>query len=535
MAVRVIPATVNSSTNSKNSPELTDVAAYCRVSTELEEQGSSYEAQVAHYNSVIAENPDWRLAGIYADEGITGTSTRKREEFNRMIQDCLNGKIDLVLTKSISRFARNTVDCLENIRILKDIGIPVRFEKESIDTMDGRGELLITILASLAQQESASISQNVRMGINYMFQQGKPRVNCERFLGFTKQRGGQLEIVPDQADLVRRIYRDFLEGMTYNEIVNELNEEKIPTIAGGSQWFVSTIRSILTNEKYMGDLLLQKSYTVDFLTKKREKNNGKYPQYYVENAHPPIVPKEIFYRVQGEILRRSQEHGIVGNKKRTTMNMPLNRVITCGKCGSVYKRYTQGEKHIWRCRARYEQGKRCDAPPVDEKDVEQAVVDAFHKLPRYMETLIRMHERLLCGPLEKLTVQVNSLEIRKKELTEILKNGTADEVEAAEAELEQIEPEYIAAITEKAEHSLQEAQIYALLRLMDDQKEMKEQSDPACYIVHDFYERTKDKELNWPIEGYDPKLVRRFISQIVVFEDNIEVELKAGIKISCMC
>ena len=250
------------------------VAAYCRVSTDSDEQATSYEAQVEHYTEYIQKNPDWEFAGIYADDGISGTNTKKREEFNHMIDDCKTGNIDMIITKSISRFARHTLDCLKYIRQLKDRNIPVLFEKESINTMDAKGEVLITIMASLTQQESQSLSQNVKLGLQYRYQQGKVQINHNRFLGYTKDADGNLIIDPEQAEIVKRIYREYLEGLSMDKISAGLERDGILTGAGGKRWHTSTINKILRNEKYIGDALLQKTYTTDFLNKTRVKNNG---------------------------------------------------------------------------------------------------------------------------------------------------------------------------------------------------------------------------------------------------------------------
>ena len=229
------------------------MAAYCRVSTDADEQATSYEAQIEHYTDYINMNPAWEFAGSYADDGISGTNTKKREEFNRLIGDCMNGRIDMVVTKSISRFARNTLDCLNYIRKLKDKNIPVYFEKEGINTLDAKGEVLLTIMASLAQQESQSISQNVRLGLQYRYQQGKVQVCTNRFLGYDKDEDGKLIINPDQAEVVKRIYREFLEGKSYYAIGKGLTADGIKTAAGSEYWRASTLRKILRNEKYIGD------------------------------------------------------------------------------------------------------------------------------------------------------------------------------------------------------------------------------------------------------------------------------------------
>ena len=315
------------------------VAAYCRVSTDSEEQETSYEAQVTHYTEYIQKNPEWELAGIFADDGISGTNTKKRDEFNRMIDECMAGNIDMVITKSISRFARNTLDCLQYIRQLKDKNIPVYFEKEAINTLDAKGEVLITIMASLAQQESQSMSQNIKLGLQYRYQQGKVQVNHNRFLGYTKDDNGHLIIDPEQAEIVKRIYREYLEGSSMDKIAYGLMADGILTGAGKTKWHTSTINKILRNEKYMGDALLQKTYTTDFLTKKRIKNNGTVPQYYVEGDHEAIIPKELFMQVQAELVRRRVVHVSPTGKKRSfSCNHCFAQMVFCGDCGELYRR-----------------------------------------------------------------------------------------------------------------------------------------------------------------------------------------------------
>ena len=267
--VTMIPARrrVGNTVKEEEQPKLR-VAAYCRVSTDSDEQATSYEAQVEHYTEFIKKNPEWEFAGIFADDGISGTNTKKREEFNRMIEECMSGRIDMIITKSISRFARNTLDCLKFIRQLKEKNIPVYFEKENINTMDAKGEVLLTIMASLAQQESQSLSQNVKLGIQYRYQQGHVQVNHNRFLGYTKDANGHLIIEEEEAKVVRRIYREYLEGASLNGIGRGLEADGILTGAGKKRWRPETVQKILKNEKYMGDALLQKTYTVDFLSKK---------------------------------------------------------------------------------------------------------------------------------------------------------------------------------------------------------------------------------------------------------------------------
>ena len=265
------------------------VAAYARVSTEHEEQQTSYEAQVDYYTRKIKDRSDWQFVEVYTDKGITGTNTKKREGFNRMVRDALDGKIDLILTKSVSRFARNTVDTLTTIRKLKERGVAVFFEEQAINTMDGKGELLITIMSSIAQEESRSISDNVTWGKRKRFADGKISMGYKRFLGYEKGEDGLPKIVEEEAKVVRYIYREFLAGKTSAHIARALTQAGIPTPGGKAEWQPSTILSILQNEKYKGAALLQKSFTVDFLEKCMKVNEGEVPQYYIEHSHEPII------------------------------------------------------------------------------------------------------------------------------------------------------------------------------------------------------------------------------------------------------
>ena len=278
------------------------------------------------------------LTGIFADDGITDTNTKKRDEFNRMIDECMAGNIDMIIAKSISRFARNALDCLQYIRQLKDKNIPVYFEKESINTMDAKGEVLITIMASLAQQESQSMSQNIKLGLQYRYQQGKVQVNHNRFLGYTKDDNGLLIIDPEQAEIVRRIYREYLQGLSMDKIAAGLETDGILTGAGKTKWHTSTINKILRKEKYIGDALLQKTYTTDFLNKTRVKNNGTVPQY-VEGDHEPIIPKDIFLLVQEELVRRRVVHTSENGKRHCySCKHCFAQIVFCGECGEFYRR-----------------------------------------------------------------------------------------------------------------------------------------------------------------------------------------------------
>lgn len=355
------------------------VAAYARVSTDSEEQLSSYEAQVEFYTRYIKGNPGWEFVDVYTDEGISGTNIRKREGFNRMVNDALSGKIDLILTKSISRFARNTVDTLTTVRTLKDHKVEVYFEKENIYTLDTKGEVMLTIMGSLAQEESRSISENVTWGKRRSMEEGKFSLAYKCFLGYEKGEDGLPRIVEHEAEIIREIYQLFLGGSTVRSIADHLTAKDIPTPAGKKKWSVSTIMSILQNEKYKGDALLQKTYTADFLTKKVKKNCGEVPQYHIENSHPAIIDAETFDLVQKEIERRNP------HRYQLHRSSPLNAKIICGECGGFYGRKvwhsnSKYRKSVWQCNHKFDNESHCSTPNLNEYEIENAFVIAFNQM-----------------------------------------------------------------------------------------------------------------------------------------------------------
>ena len=378
--VTVIPATINPLTRlPKASVQLRRVAGYARVSTDSEEQLTSYEAQVDYYTRYIRSQADWEFVDVYTDEGISATNTKKRNGFNRMVQDALDGKIDLIVTKSVSRFARNTVDSLTTVRKLKDAGVEVYFEKENIWTLDSKGELLITIMSSLAQEESRSISENVTWGQRKRFADGKVSIPYGQFLGYRKGTDGLPEIVPEEAEIVRTIYRMCIEGKSTNAIAKHLTRQGISTPAGKQVWQRATVESILRNEKYKGAALLQKKFTVDFLQKKMKVNEGEVPQYYVEHSHEAIIDPEEWEKVQLELARRKN------GTRRTQCNSPFAGKIICGDCGEIFgsKVWHSNSKYrrtIWRCNAKYNSGEPCSTPHLYEEDLKQYFVTALSKL-----------------------------------------------------------------------------------------------------------------------------------------------------------
>ena len=329
------------------------------------------------YTQYIKRNPEWEFVKVYTDEGISGTNTKHRIGFNEMIADAMSGKIDLIVTKSVSRFARNTVDSLVTIRKLKEKGVEVYFEKENIYTFDGKGELLLTIMSSLAQAESRSISENVTWGQRKRFADGKVNLPYKQFLGYRKGADGFPEVVPEEAIVVHRIYTRFIEGLTPGAIAKELTADGIPTPSGKQCWQTSTVESILQNEKYKGAALLQKCFTVDFLTKKQKVNEGEVPQYYVEHSHEPIIAPEDFDKVQAEFVRRKQ-FGLQYSGK----SIFASRIV-CGDCGSFYgaKVWNSNNKYrrvVWQCNNKFKGGHRCGTPHLDEKTIKARFVDAFN-------------------------------------------------------------------------------------------------------------------------------------------------------------
>ena len=355
--VNYIAPKIKTETDAENSYRQIRVAAYCRVSTQMEEQLNSYEAQKTYYTQKIQDNPDWEMAGIYADEGISGTSLKKRAEFNKMITACKRGRIDFIITKSLSRFARNTVDCLDTVRLLKANGIGVYFEKENINTLTESSEFLVTLFSGFAQAESESLSKNVAWGKEKSAKAGNVHFQYKKMLGYRK---------------------------------GELDVDSVPTAQGVECWSPAIIHNILTNEKYIGDALLQKTYVTDCLSKKVRKNRGERTMYYVENNHPAIISRETFDLVRKEMTRRSSKRKVLQKSGKTELGKysgkyALTELLVCGECGSPYKRVTwarDGKKRIvWRCVSRLEFGtKYCHvSPTLDEGKLHHAILDAMNE------------------------------------------------------------------------------------------------------------------------------------------------------------
>lgn len=363
------------------------VCAYCRVSTDSLKQMESFETQVSYYESYIKSKTGWDYAGVFADEGISGTETGKRTEFNRMLKACELGKVDLIITKSISRFARNTTDCLEVVRYLKSFGVGVYFEKENINTLNADSEVILSILSSIAQDESRNISENVKWSIQKNFKKGEFKINTKRFLGYDMNDKGKIIVNKEEAEIVKKIYNRYLEGKSFKAIKLELEKDNIKTVLGNVLWSENTIKGILKNKKYYGDAILQKTITVSYLTKKKKKNKGQAPKYLIKCDHEPIVSKEDFLKVQDIMAKKALKYGnLFGDRDKYLQRYAFSGKIVCGNCGSVFKRRTWNSKLkskqiVWQCSTYISKGKKyCAMKAVDDITLKAVFVRVFNKL-----------------------------------------------------------------------------------------------------------------------------------------------------------
>ena len=366
------------------------VAAYCRVSTDAEDQLNSYHAQMTYYKKHISSNDKWEYAGIYADEGISGTQVRKRDAFLRMIKDCEKGKIDMILTKSVSRFARNIVDSLQFVRMLKSMGIAIYFEEQNINSLKEESEVYIGIHSVMAQTESENISANVKWGIGKRMENGTYHSNMNMY-GYRRDKlTKEVRIVPEEAEVVRTIYRFFLDGMSTHQIKEYLEKSNIKTYSGGSEWRQSAIINILKNEKYCGDVIYQKTYILDCISKKKITNNGDKARYLVQNDHEPIISRDIFYAAQAEFAKRNTKRSTsdfaVTSKGRYSGKYAFSELLICDECGGKFKRKTVKKKdcvmHYWRCINRLEYAdKYCtNSVGFEEEALKSAVCRALSKI-----------------------------------------------------------------------------------------------------------------------------------------------------------
>ena len=510
----------------------TRMAAYCRVSTDSAEQKTSYETQKQVYTNMIARRKDWTMVGIYADEGISGTRADKRPEFNKMIKDCLAGKIDYIITKSVSRFARNTVECLEFVRMLKARNIGILFEEQNIDTLKCDSELYLVIYAGFAQSESESMSKNITWAFRKNFEDGKVVFNYSKMVGYRKGNDGNPEIIPEEAEIIRNIYDWFLAGKTPREIIDLLITDGIQTKCGKQKWSVGTIQSILRNEKYCGDAILQKTVTIDCISKTHKKNTGEAPMYYVHNNHEAIVTREQFNKVQEELLRRNTIVPKNASKAISAQGRysryALTEIMHCDECGSRYKRCTWAKKGVrkivWRCMSRIEHGTQyCkNSPSLEESKLHQAIVRAINRFNQENETTYRLLMKAslsdalgIGGSNEEMELLTRRIDSLNKKMMALVSEAVAEgqSIDDNEGEFKEISDE-IAQLNNR---------VSTIKELMTNDENAKNRLESI---------NAKVEELKDGITEYDDTIVRQMIECIKVYDDNkIEVIFGGGTSI----
>lgn len=528
MRIVVIPAKSREETG--QTERRLKVAAYCRVSTDQEEQESSYEAQIGYYTEKINSNSEWQMAGIFADEGITGTQAKKRPEFLKMIRLCRQGKIDMVLTKSLSRFARNTVDSLKYIRDLKALGIAIVFEKENINTLETDTEMMLTIMSCFAQAESESISKNVSWGIRQSFKNGNVPMQYARLLGYRKGADGNAEIVPEEAEIVKEIFSQYLDGSSMEQIADRLSKKGLTTKGSGSSYRKIVIQRILTNEKYTGDALLQKTYITDCITKKSRKNNGELPMYLVKNHHEPIISRADFNRVQEEMARRSAKKAIANKLGKTeqgkySAKYALSELLICGECGSHYRRVTwtaKGFKEIkWRCINRIQYGKKkChSSPTVDEQPLHKAIVNAINEFCEVKDDVAKALRESITEVLDpNLNGSVQAAQQRIDELAhnidELIKLGIVPETaQSAMSDIEKFSEE-----------------MKTLREFIETEKAKQMTAQRGSAQLDAILERLENEDFT--MTEYNDVAVRQLIEKITVeSKDTITVTFKGGFEV----
>ena len=507
------------------------VAAYCRVSTKEEEQASSYEAQCEYYTDKIMSNKEWTMAGIFADEGITGTSTKKRTEFLRMIRQCKQKKIDLILTKSIQRFARNTLDCINYTRILRQLGIGVLFEKENINSLPPDSEFMITMYGAMAQSESESISGNIRRGRQMHANVGTLKVPCHRLYGYKKDENEKFCIIPEQAEVVREIYERYKNGASLRNLKDWLESNHIKTVLGTEEWSVSAIKGILTNEKYCGDVLLQKTFCTDVISKKIVKNIGQMTQYYMPDHHEGIVSKEQYQAVQAEMARRgalrSPSREAVTGRSCYTSKYALSDRLVCGECGTLYRRKTRNIKgniyHEWRCISRLEYGKKyChESPTLREIPLQNAILAAINSAMSNKPALldrIRNAVSLELLPVQGQTMSLADIERRLAQLDEQFQRLLAEAIDAEDKEA--CNAQFAKILTEQT----------ALKKQKEEILQNSADADRVCTRMKQA-EQALDAAASTLTE-WNETAVRQTVERVTVLSaDEVLVRIKGGVEI----
>ncbi len=503
------------------------VAPYCRVSTSSEEQLDSYQAQIEYYTEKIAAQQEWTMVDMFADEGKTATSTKKRKDFLRMIKACEKGKVDLIITKSVSRFCRNTLDGLDYVRRLKRMGVGVFFEKENVNTLYMDNEMILTFMMSQAQAESESMSGNIRWGHRKNFKDGKVYFHYAGFLGYRRGENNLPEIDPEEAEIVRRIFSRYLIGHSVAKIIADLEADGIKTARGHKKWNDGVIRGMLRNEKYMGDALLQKTYIADLFTRQTKKNTGELPQYYVENSHPAIIDRLTFQRVQEEMARRSSLKKVSAAAKtelaKYSGKYVLTELLSCGNCGSPYRRVTwtrpEGKKIVWRCINRLENGKKfCkDAPTLEESRIHTAVVSAMNEMfsQKSLKAILQDSIRTALLPengetsLAAIDSRLSQLREQQYRLLQLAAAVGADSTQYDE-ELKKVSMEFSALVAKRSE--------------LEKNRQDTEQADERVEQL-----AAELEAVDTGITAFDEVTVRQLISAITVLsEEKLLIRFKDG-------
>jgi DNA invertase Pin-like site-specific DNA recombinase len=523
--IRVIPATLKPFGKIVLEKK-ENTGAYARVSTKEEEQESSFERQVEYYTEFIKSNPAYNFVGIFSDPGISGTRAKKRPGFLNMIEECRKGNIDRILVKSIARFARNTVDALTYIRELKELGVAVYFENEKIDTLTPGGEVLITILAGMAEQESRNISHNILWANEKKLQKGEVHIATKNFLGYTRDKEGKVTIEPNQAVIVRRIYKEFIMGYACHEIGNRLMSDGIPTPGGKEKWTYSTIISILTNISYMGDTLTGKTYKVDVLSDKRLKNLGQRQQYYIPDSHPAIISKELFENAQTEYKRRQglRGYGKTGKGKNSAKHTFSSKAF-CGECGAPLRRQIRlcskrEQLPYWGCSNHIDNGKdTCPQHSIKEEAIEQA----FMKL------------------MKQLTANAGAfIKTLKENLTAEISDTYHDRIERIDTEIEQIQAKVMELTRQNRQGAISsvyyETEINALEEKISgaraQQSELVLKSERVNLVKHRA-EQIGELLTNGSLtERFDPLIFREIVDSVILKDKTLIFKFGCGLELT---
>lgn len=521
--VIVIPATITEKTHKTRKKKLR-VAAYCRVSTDDEEQLTSYRNQIEHYTHKIKQNADWKLVGIFADEGITGVMAKKRDEFLKLINLCRDGKVDVIITKSISRFSRNVADTIKYVRELKALNVAVIFEKENVDTSKMTSEMILDMYGVFAQAESESISDNVRMGKRFGYKSGKVPMQYGQILGYRRGENNEPEIVPEEAKIIELIYYKFLEGWSLPKLSKYLEDNGYKTAKGSTAWSKATIRGILTNEKYKGDVLMQKSYVVDLFSKKIAKNNGELPMYLVKNHHKPIISREVWDKVQVVIAKRNNIKSATDmnmmKKGRYSSKYALTGLVICGDCGSQYRRTTwtaNGKRIVWRCVNRLTNGKDAcgTSPTIDEERLHTGIVKAMNSMIDGKEKI----QSLLNGSIAEILAAPDShkeiislkkeIDDKNEDILQMVADGVKNRESRADITAKcRDEYEKIKALQEK-------------LNIAEINSQMEKESGGRLCEIYDTISAVPGK-----ITKYDDNMTRVAVTEVkILSEEKISVTL----------